>query len=56
MEDTITLNELLEVMPKQTYLQLKRRGTLCIIRRAPRTLIAKNSVPEKYLSRLTSVH
>lgn len=51
-KETITVKELLTVMSVRTYMRLAQRGVLCIVKRAPYTLVERESVPEKYLNLL----
>lgn len=49
---TITVKELLTVMSVRAYRMLAMRGVIRIVRRAPYTLVERESVPEKYLNLL----
>lgn len=55
-KETITAKELLTVMSVGTYRMLAMRGVLRITRRAPYTLVERESVPEKYLNLLACAH
>lgn len=55
-KETIAVKELLTVMSVGTYRKLAQRGVLCIVRRAPYTLVERESVPEKYINLLACAH
>lgn len=49
---TIMLDELLTVMSKEQFKELKYRGKLIIAKRTPNTEIAYNSIPVEYRCKL----
>ncbi len=51
----VTLNELLSVMSKEKFNELKNRGQLVITKRAPNTEISYDSIPLRYRRKLNDV-
>lgn len=51
----VTLNELLSVMSKEKFKELKNRGKLVIAKAAPNTEIAYNSIPIGYRRKLNDI-
>lgn len=52
---TIALKEVLSVMSKEKFNELKHRGKLVIAKPAPNTEIAYNSIPVGYRRKLSDV-
>ena len=51
----VTLDELLSVMSKEKFNELKNRGQLVITKRAPNTEISYDSIPLRYRRKLVLV-